>query len=435
MAAVMGPSIAQHPSPFRAAHNVSVSQSRQGFHPPPSAPLKSASTQPSTARDPFCGHENAARLYAYFITHLFACPEYPPSSSGSTAKLPYFIAYALHRTKLHAPLPHCSRLFWPPLFVSAFMIASKVICDDTYSNKSRSIVAQSMFQLREINQMEREMCQYLDWELSVDPVTLQEFEAMIRKDFAGPGPYPTYTLPSPSKAMPPPLPCLPLIDAHTRAHIVELPVHPSPPPPAPLAQPPAPSYLPPDAPETPSLSYSTSSSRASTAPPKTPHGIEDHTAWIVSAESSPVSKHDAMPVQQQQHHLTGLRSTWPGLYFLCHTHTRAHFVNVDNTITLPLHPSVLSFASEAGASITTPSSPSRASPCSLVLASRYPRDSLAFVLHSSSPASTASLKAPRGIEDHTAGRDHHQYPYPGPVDELVDTIAIVLCPTSTTLRL
>ncbi|EIW80626.1 hypothetical protein CONPUDRAFT_82776 [Coniophora puteana RWD-64-598 SS2] len=338
MAAVMGPSIAQHPSPFRAAHNVSVSQSRQGFHPPPSAPPKPASTQPSTTRDPFYGHENAARLCARFITHLFACPEYPPSSSGSTVKLPYFIAYALHRTKLHASVTFAALVLlqrlkarFPTargssghrLFVSAFMIASKVICDDTYSNKSWSIVAQSMFQLREINQMEREMCQYLDWELNVDPVTLQEFEAMIRKDFAGPGPYPTYILPSPSKATPPPPSTVfpsstptpgptssssstpsPSPYAPQRYPSPPKPVRPSPPPAAPLAHPPAPSYSPPDTPETPSPSYSTSSSPASTASPKTPHGIEDHTARIVSAESSPVSKHDAMPVQQQQHQVS-----------------------------------------------------------------------------------------------------------------------------------
>ena len=79
------------------------------------------------------------------------------------------------------------------------MIASKVICDDTYSNKSWSIVGQGMFQLREINQMERDMCQYLDWELNSEPSTLKEFEDMVRKDFAGPGPYPTYVLQTISK--------------------------------------------------------------------------------------------------------------------------------------------------------------------------------------------------------------------------------------------
>ncbi|KAG1889625.1 uncharacterized protein F5891DRAFT_965373, partial [Suillus fuscotomentosus] len=48
----------------------------------------------------------------------------------------------------------------------------KVICDNTYSNKSWSIVAQGMFQLQEINQMEGKIYQYLEWELNVDLVSL-----------------------------------------------------------------------------------------------------------------------------------------------------------------------------------------------------------------------------------------------------------------------
>ena len=54
-----------------------------------------------------------------------------------------------------------------------------------------------MFQLQElqdINQMEWEMCQYLDWEPNIKPSMLKEFEAMICKNFAGPGLYPTYVL-------------------------------------------------------------------------------------------------------------------------------------------------------------------------------------------------------------------------------------------------
>ena len=39
------------------------------------------------------------------------------------------------------------------LFISAFMIASKVIYDDTYSNKSWCIVGQGTFALQEINQI------------------------------------------------------------------------------------------------------------------------------------------------------------------------------------------------------------------------------------------------------------------------------------------
>jgi hypothetical protein len=45
------------------------------------------------------------------------------------------------------------------------MIASKIVCDDTYSNQSWCVVAQKMFALKEMNQMEREMCGYLEWNL------------------------------------------------------------------------------------------------------------------------------------------------------------------------------------------------------------------------------------------------------------------------------
>ena len=101
-----------------------------------------------------------------------------------------FIAYALHRTRLHESVTYASLFLlqrlkarFPAakgssghrLFVSAFMLASKVICDDTYSNKSWCIVAQGMFALREINQMEREMCSYLEWQLNVDKDVLQDF--------------------------------------------------------------------------------------------------------------------------------------------------------------------------------------------------------------------------------------------------------------------
>ena len=137
---------------------------------------------------------NIAHLCTSFITHLIACPKYPPMSSGSNTKLPYFITYALHRTKLHSlvtsvalVLLQCLKACFPTahglsghhLFLSAFMITSKVICNDTYSNNSWSIIGQGMFQLHKINQMEHEMCQYLDWELNVESSTLKGFEDMV----------------------------------------------------------------------------------------------------------------------------------------------------------------------------------------------------------------------------------------------------------------
>ncbi|KAG2070079.1 hypothetical protein BDR04DRAFT_1019724, partial [Suillus decipiens] len=106
--------------------------------------------------------EQVSHLYTQFITHLFAYPEYCPSSSNSQVKLPHFIAYALHSTKLHslvifaalillqwlkACFPTARASSGHCLFVSVFMLVSKVICDDTYSNKSWSIIAQGKFQL------------------------------------------------------------------------------------------------------------------------------------------------------------------------------------------------------------------------------------------------------------------------------------------------
>ena len=63
------------------------------------------------------------------------------------------------------------------------MIASKVVCDDTYSNKSWCVVGQGMFSLREINQMEREMCGYLEWILNVQHTELEVFTERVQAEF------------------------------------------------------------------------------------------------------------------------------------------------------------------------------------------------------------------------------------------------------------
>jgi len=161
------------------------------------------------------------------------------------------------------------------------MIASKVICDDTYSNKSWSIVAQGMFSLREINQMEREMCNYLDWELTVDNPILSNFERMVTRDFAVDSTtttLPTYALQQVSKRA-----------ARAAASMSATPI-----PEPTISTSPIPSFgqrnstpaktdsptnvtsypSSPMTPETPSPSYSTSSP-ASSASPATPVSVED----------------------------------------------------------------------------------------------------------------------------------------------------------------
>jgi hypothetical protein len=254
-----------------------------------------------TRNESFYGHEEIARLSARYITHLFACPDLPPASTNSQSRLPYFIAYALHRTKLHESVTIASLILlqrlkarFPTargssghrLYVSAYMIASKVICDDTYSNRSWSIVAQGMFSLREINQMEREMCSYLEWELTVDNTMLTTFEKKLREDFRNPeGPYPTYPLTMVSKRA-----------ARAAASAASTPV-PEPPPsdvPDFVGQHHRPSsgsprqnrsWEPPSTPATPSPSFSNSTSPASSGSPATPVGEDDYHARVHGIDS------------------------------------------------------------------------------------------------------------------------------------------------------
>ncbi|KAJ3868293.1 MAG: hypothetical protein NXY57DRAFT_34611 [Lentinula lateritia] len=265
-------------------------------------PIPSSSVPPqSHVKDPFYGYEYIARLCARFITHLFACPEYPPTSTQSQAKLPHFIAYAFHRTKLHesvtfaalallqrlkARFPTARGSSGHRLFISAFMIASKVICDDTYSNKSWSIVAQGMFTLREINQMEREMCNYLDWELTVDNPILADFTTMVKEDFSSSqGPYPTYPLKVVSKRA--------AKAASTSTKSTPIPEHNSTTSPIPIGHSSSPrkppqSLVPPRkgsptidmSPDTPASSYSDTTSPATSSSPQTPIGDEDFSAKI-----------------------------------------------------------------------------------------------------------------------------------------------------------
>ncbi|EPQ55085.1 hypothetical protein GLOTRDRAFT_41750, partial [Gloeophyllum trabeum ATCC 11539] len=253
---------------------------------------------------PFYGHESTAKLCARFVTHLFACPDYPPPSTTTSPSTPSpplanFIAYALHRTRLHSSVTFAAlyllqrlKARFPAargssghrLFISAFMIASKVICDDTYSNKSWCIVGQGMFALREINQMEREMCSYLEWELNVEPSLLKEFEAKVKKDFAGAGPYPTYTVPPPLSRKPSsPKPSS----------------NPLPPPPVPVPTPYEKPYptTPPLTPDTPSSMYSDSSSPMSSSPPTPPDGgdiIIDRKLQLVSDASDKIRTADVV---------------------------------------------------------------------------------------------------------------------------------------------
>ncbi|KAK7016539.1 hypothetical protein R3P38DRAFT_3567021 [Favolaschia claudopus] len=153
------------------------------------------------------GHHYIAELSARFICHLFCCVA---ARTKTDMPLPSFISAVLQRIRVHSNVPYVALVLlqrlkarFPQargssghrLFLSTLMIASKMVCDATFSNLSWSIAAQNIFPLREINAMERHMCNLLDWELHVDSRILRNFQAMVRQDFSSwsKRPYPTYS--------------------------------------------------------------------------------------------------------------------------------------------------------------------------------------------------------------------------------------------------
>jgi hypothetical protein len=155
------------------------------------------------------------------------------------------------------------------------------------------------------------MCSYLEWELTVDATTLKNFETMVRKDFNGQGPYPTYVMSmfsnkKPESSSPPSHPPLPPPNSSTSPIPMFGNTNSSTPPPPPktpyeqqkLQQVPlrksvkastVTRYMsPPNTPPSPFHSDSPSpSSSASSDGPVTPIGDNNNSVGIASASSSP----------------------------------------------------------------------------------------------------------------------------------------------------
>ncbi|TDL19202.1 hypothetical protein BD410DRAFT_706576, partial [Rickenella mellea] len=96
--------------------------------------------------------------------------------------LDHFIASVLHWAKMHRCVVYASVVLLRrlkcrdpgyvdqssgcQLFLTAFMIASKVLCDTTWNNKTWMRIG-GISDLRSLNQMERTMCSLLAWNLQV----------------------------------------------------------------------------------------------------------------------------------------------------------------------------------------------------------------------------------------------------------------------------
>ncbi|KAF5332303.1 hypothetical protein D9611_008068 [Ephemerocybe angulata] len=149
---------------------------------------------PRAHRESFSELEDRARLCARLITHVFSCPEQHSVGRRRLPILPRFIANIFRKTDLHASVSFVALIFlmrlkarFPAsrgksghrLFASAIMLAAKTLHDATYSNKSWRTVVGGFFSLRELNQMEREMCKFLDWDLLLEKSDLAAFEQLV----------------------------------------------------------------------------------------------------------------------------------------------------------------------------------------------------------------------------------------------------------------
>ncbi|KAJ7921039.1 hypothetical protein B0H13DRAFT_2318796 [Mycena leptocephala] len=96
----------------------------------PTYATKQHQSQPKKT-DLVYGYEYTAQLSARFITHLFACPPFPPQSTHWHLHQAVTCAALVLLQRLKSRFPTARGSSGHRLFISAFMIASKVICDDT----------------------------------------------------------------------------------------------------------------------------------------------------------------------------------------------------------------------------------------------------------------------------------------------------------------
>ena len=142
---------------------------------------------------PYYGFEPIARLCDRFIRSLFCLPH-----SHGQQSLPQFIAYALYRSQVHASVtysslillrrlqkyyPQANGMWGEQLFITTLIIAAKILNDRTYNNTAWVTVSRNQFTHEAINEMERKMCDYLNFKLAIFGPMLKVFEEAVKRDF------------------------------------------------------------------------------------------------------------------------------------------------------------------------------------------------------------------------------------------------------------
>lgn len=185
------------------------SLSPPGLFPPNSLPTFMATLQPTQeALELIRPIVTLACLSARYIEARFRVPRFP--LPAEVPKLSFFISYAIPRTRYHSAviydalfllerlsgLPHRQYDSGHELFLTALIIVSKygLEVEDTFKSRDWYRMSRGLFNVRQINRMEWEMCEALKWNFRMDPRLRQQFKDRIKVDFSETAaqPYPVY---------------------------------------------------------------------------------------------------------------------------------------------------------------------------------------------------------------------------------------------------
>ncbi|KAJ3505472.1 hypothetical protein NMY22_g17574 [Coprinellus aureogranulatus] len=158
-------------------------------------------------KDPFRRCEVYGQMSSRYLVHLFDCPTRLPKKHARGIdirlhNLSNFIWYLFYRTDLPTAvifssliLVHRVKCIVEPhdrndlcvvghrIILSTTMLAAKYLMERTYDNQSWRLASGQLFPLKEVNKMERDMCELLDWDLTIDKQMLEDFALHFMHDF------------------------------------------------------------------------------------------------------------------------------------------------------------------------------------------------------------------------------------------------------------
>lgn len=159
---------------------------------------------------------NRQELLKYSIIFLeteFCCTAAPSTSFSTPILLPQFLLNVMNRTRSSNTVLITSFLYLKRLkikhphsvgsagcghrmFLSSLLLASKYLYDDTYDNTAWAQVSSGLFDVVQINHMERELLSYLNYELYIQPEDWHRFTVnLLLKISLSSSKYSNYNLP------------------------------------------------------------------------------------------------------------------------------------------------------------------------------------------------------------------------------------------------